>query len=138
MLTFVGVVIGEVVQRGKGKCHPALNLSLRGGNRHAFDKPKEPCPLFERERLLIVQAGFNVEAMNDGAKEKEEIVLVESRTDTDAQGEGAGPSEGPSDIECGCCCSDYRFEEMVQVRYFCNLQLFLVARLFMCPMCCSV
>ena len=50
-------------------------------------------------------------------------------------GRGPGPSEGPSDIECGCCYSDYPFEEMVHARkiiFFVNLQLFLVARLFMC------
>ena len=35
---------------------------------------------------------------------------LQSGTGTDAcDGEGSG------DIECGCCCSDYRFEEIVQV-----------------------
>jgi hypothetical protein len=70
--------------------------------------------IFERESIPIVKAGLRLEATIDGAKENQATILVESATDMDAQGE----AERSGDIECGCCSSDYHFQEMVQVTFF--------------------
>ncbi|KAG0607036.1 hypothetical protein M758_9G187900 [Ceratodon purpureus] len=92
---------GQVRRRGRRSCHPALNLPTRG-SRNKLVKPDEPCYLFEREWLNIQNAA----GATDGLKKD---VGLQSGTDIDAC-----EDEGPGDIECGCCCSDYRFEEMVQ------------------------
>jgi len=73
--------------------------------RYSPDEPDEPCNFFEREWQYIQNAS------REGAKQATNGLKMDMGTHTDAC-EG----EASADIECGCCCSDYRFEEMVQVK----------------------
>lgn len=101
------VLAGQVRRRGRRTGHLKLNLRPRD----SFAKPDEPCYLFEREWQDIQNASRGgAEQVTDGLKTE---TGSQSGTHMDAC-EG----EAPADIECGCCCSDYRFEEMVQVNPF--------------------
>lgn len=98
-------VAGQVRRRGRRPGHFKLNLRPRD----SLHKPEDPCHFFEREWQNIQNASREgVDQATDGLKTD---TGPQYGTDKDAcEGEASG------DIECGCCCSDYRFEEMVQVK----------------------
>lgn len=93
-------------RRGRRSGHSKLNLRPR----ESSHKPEYPCYLFEREWQSVQNAS------REGGKHAAVGLKTEKGpqpgTDMDAcEGEASG------DIECGCCCSDYRFEELVQVKF---------------------
>lgn len=90
--------------------HTALRFRL---NKHPRavppSKPVITCPFFEKEMATLDLALGDVE-------EQVKVVRLEQPVSDVGKGMDLVVTEGiNSDIECGCCCSDYPFEEMAQV-----------------------
>ncbi|XP_024395711.1 uncharacterized protein [Physcomitrium patens] len=96
---------GRIARRGERLGQP--QLGVRAGEAHRSHEPHLPCACIERERESVLNV------LKDGARNATGAlnadVELEKGTHKDAD-----ESDVSGNIECGCCFSEYRFEEMVQ------------------------